>query len=299
MRYLCVIFILLTLCGCSVPEKRADADGKKIRIAASIIPFADFAKQIGGDLVTIETIVPPGANPHVFEPSPGQLASFSKADIFICAGAGFEFWKDKFIESSGNKNLTVVELSNGIKLLDGEECGEDCTCHSHKSGNPHIWTSPALVLTLIPKIEKALCERDPQNAESYKKNSALFIDKLKKLDEKCRKTTASFKVKKFLSQHAVWPYFAKEYGMIQVGTIETTPGREPSPADIEMLIKCAKEHEVSVIFADSQFSPKAAAAVAEDGKLKVVILDAVGENESSTYIEMIEKNLNKMKEAMT
>ena len=284
-----------------------DRNSGKLRVSASIVPLGDFASKIGGDAVDVTVVVPPGANPHVFEPSPGQLIDFGKSDVFVCVGAGFEFWKDKFIESSGRSDIEVVALSDGIDLIGGEcSCGhEHSDGHGHSSddhdsrgGNPHVWTSPALVAGFVPRLEKVFSEKDPANADVYKGNAAVLMADLRRLDSECRKAVSSFKTRKFMSQHAVWSYFAREYGLEEVGAIEKSPGKEPSPAEIESLIKTAKESGVSVIFADAQFSPKAAEAVSKDGNLKIVVLDAVGSSEGTGYCDMMRENLRRMSEVM-
>ncbi|MCQ2735659.1 MAG: metal ABC transporter substrate-binding protein [bacterium] len=302
-----LIFIAAFFTSCTKKDSGNSApDNKKLKVSASILPLAYFASAVGGELTDVTVIVPPGANPHVFEPSPGQLADFSKSDVFICVGAGFEFWKDKFIDASGRKDMSVVELSDGLELIGGgcecchehEHSDEDCHEHDSDTGNPHIWTSPKMAAEFAVVIEKAFSEKDPANSEVYKKNALKLISDLKQLDEECRMTVKGFKDKKFLSQHAVWSYFALEYGLDEAGNIEKSPGKEPSPAEIEALIKTAEDKGVSVIFTDAQFSPKAAEAVSKDGNLKIVVLDAIGSDDKADYIVLMRENLRKMKEAM-
>lgn len=298
-----IMFLFLLSASCSelkTAEHKSDYEGKRLKVCASIIPFSDFAERIGGDLVEVSTIIPPGANPHVFEPSPDKLIRFSEADVFICAGAGFEFWKDKFVDSSANDSLTIVELTDGISLLDGEDKKHKSVSGDveHSSGNPHVWLSPAIASELVQKIERAFSSKDPKNAGVYRKNTEKFLEELDELDKICRREISSFKTKKFLSQHSVWPYFAREYGLEEVGNIEKFPGKEPSPADIKDLIETAKSKDVKVIFTDAQFSRKAAEAIAEDGSLKIVVLDAIGSQEDTSYIDMMKRNLNAMSEVM-
>ena len=298
-KYLFIFSILLMIC-CSVAcnnEKKVIGD-KKIKVSASIIPIADFVRQIGGDYVELNIVIPPGANPHVFEPSPEQLVNFSDSDIFVFVGSGFEFWKDKFISSSGKKEMILVELSKDEELLDEHEHKE----HEHEEHNhvknPHIWVSPEKSLKFIPIIEKSLSEIDPKHASEYKKNAEIFKEKILKLDKECKENIANFKNKKFLSQHASWSYFANDYGLEEVGNIEKFPGREATPAEIEELIKTAKSYQVNVIFTDAQFSEKAAKAVAESGNLKIVSLDILGNTNNISYIDMMNNNLEKISEVM-
>ena len=291
-KYLFIFSILLMIC-CSVAcnnEKKVIGD-KKIKVSASIIPIADFAKQIGGDFIDVNIVIPPGANPHVFEPSPEQLVNFSDSDIFIFVGSGFEFWKDKFISSSGNKGMKLVELSKDEDLLDEHEE------HGHAK-NPHIWISPKRALKFISIIEDSFSKLDPKHSSEYKNNADVFRKDLIELDKECEKEIANLKNKKFLSQHASWTYFARDYGLDEVGDIEKFPGREATPAEIEELIKTANSYNVNVIFTDAQFSEKAAKAVAESGNLKIVSLDVLGSTGDTSYIDMMKNNLKNMSKAM-
>lgn len=295
-KYLFIVSILvLIFCStaCNNNEKK-NVGEEKIKVSASIIPIADFVRQIGGDYVDVNIVIPPGANPHVFEPTPEQLVNFSDSDIFVFVGSGLEFWKDKFISSSGKKDMILVELSRDEELLDEHEEHEQ---HGHVK-NPHIWVSPAKSLKFIPIIEKSLSEIDPKHASEYNKNAEIFKEKILKLDKECKEQISNFKNKKFLSQHASWTYFAKDYGLEEVGDIEKFPGREATPAEIEELIKTAKSYQVDVIFTDAQFSEKAAKAVAESGNLKIVHLDILGNTNNLSYIDMMNNNLEKMSEAM-
>ena len=110
-----IMFLFLLSASCSelkTAEHKSDYEGKRLKVCASIIPFSDFAERIGGDLVEVSTIIPPGANPHVFEPSPDKLIRFSEADVFICAGAGF--YLDFFAGLSARNRGFITFGSAGI-----------------------------------------------------------------------------------------------------------------------------------------------------------------------------------------
>ncbi len=298
--YVFLLFVSVAVSSCAFSKKTPEKPGSlAVNVTVSLAPFADFVREIGGDKVKVSVVIPPGANPHVFEPTPSQLSSLAKSDIFIFMGLDFEFWKDKFINSVGNKSLRLVELSDGMNILDDaeeEHVCEDSDCTGHSKGNPHLWTSPKAVIEFIPKIEKALCDADPGNSSFYKSRAGEFKRKLLILDKECAEMADSLKNKKFLSQHAAWTYFAHDYNLQQIGIIELSPGKEPSPAHIKQIIDLARKNGVKMIFADAQFSPKAAQVVADDGKLVVVRLDPIGDANTS-YITLMRSNLAKIREA--
>ena len=302
MKYTFIFIFILAFVCCACTKSEIKPNDSKVNVTTSIIPLTDLAKRIGGDKAVVTSIIPPGANPHTFEPSPSQLANLSKSDIFIFIGLGFEFWKDKFLNSASNPSIELVELSDGMNILNDasehslHEHSHETHGHSHESGNPHIWLSPRRVLEFLPKMESAFCKAKPQNSTLYKENASKLRDDLLKLDEECKGLTKDLKNKKFLSQHAAWAYFAEDYGFEQSGIIEEFPGKEPSPAHLKKIIDIAKATNTKVIFTDKQFSPKAAEVVAEDGNLKVVVLDPVG-NQDISYIELMKQNIAKIKQA--
>lgn len=297
MKYILILILAVICCACTKSDIKSD--NSKLKVTASIVPLADIAKSIGGDKVEVTFIIPPGANPHVFEPSPSQLANLSKSDVFIFVGLGLEFWKDKFVGSVSKSSLEMVEVSDGLDILeDPHEHGEACNHHehSHSLGNPHVWLSPKRVIEFVPKIESAFCKIKPQNSSYYKENTLKLNAELEELDKECRQLSKNLKNKKFLSQHASWVYFAEDYGFEQSGAIEEFPGKEPSPAHMKKVIDLAKKTGTKVIITDKQLSPKAAEVVAEDGNLKVVVLDPMG-NQDMSYIELMRHNIAKIKEA--
>ena len=164
-------FIIIALLFLSL-STGSHAYAEKIKVIASIAPLADFVKQIGSEQVDVTLLLPPGASPHIYEPTPKTLLDVSRAKIFIKVGSGLEFWAEKIIKASGNKNLVVVIASSGIPLIQRP--------HSHHpSGiDPHIWLDPTIARTIVTTIEKALIEVDPPHSELYRANASAYKIKL-------------------------------------------------------------------------------------------------------------------------
>jgi zinc transport system substrate-binding protein len=129
------LFLLLSLafsaCGQSAPYVRSDG---KLAVVASILPLADFARQVGGNRIDVVVLVPAGASPHTYEPTPAQLLAVARARVLVLNGVGLEFWAEKVISSAGNPDLKVVTVSEGVKIIAGDP--------DEPGGNPHTWLSP-------------------------------------------------------------------------------------------------------------------------------------------------------------
>ncbi len=294
-----IIFLILACAtvfavSCSFNGKGGQAENKnkKLSIAVSVNPLALIMREIAGERAEVQVIVPPAANPHVFEPSPGQLMALSNSDLFIFAGLGFEFWKDKFLNVLQKKKS--IELSEYVDVIDSS-CEEE-HCPHHKHGNPHYWTSPKEVVRLVNPIKLLLIDLDPAGKDYYEARSAAFLKELSLLDSECQQTILGLKNKNFVSQHSAWPYFARDYGLNQVGVIESSPGKEPTPACLKKIIDKVKSGGASFILADMQFSAKAAGILAEESGVRVIMLDPIG-TPNQSYADFIRKNLEAIKKA--
>ncbi len=124
-----------------------------MQVVASILPLADFARQVGGDRLRLEALIPAGASPHTYELTPEQLKAVSRAKVLILNGVGLEFWADKVISAAANPDLEVVTASDGIRILAGDE--------DSPGGNPHTWLSPKNAMVQVEKIRDAFIKADP------------------------------------------------------------------------------------------------------------------------------------------
>jgi ABC-type Zn uptake system ZnuABC Zn-binding protein ZnuA len=284
-------FILFTLTGFfffSFPSL-SYAQAQPITVMASIFPIADMAKNVGGNHIQVRTILPPGASPHVFEPTAGTFKELAKARLFIQIGAGLELWSGKLL-ASAPKDIKVLTVSDGMPLIGRTASGY---------ANPHIWLDPVLAIEVVRKIEAAFSQIDPAHAADYKKNAAAYIEGLKKLDNEIRRTVAGFKIKAYVSFHASWDYFARRYGLINEGAIEELPGMEPTPQKVRALIQKIKQKHLKAIFAEADFNPRTAQVIAAEAGARVVILDPEGSIVRDSYLHLMRYNLERMKEVMS
>lgn len=288
------VFLIGTFISCT---KKADKDinEEKIRVVVSIPPQAEFVERVGEDRVIVTVMVPPGASPHTYEPTPGQLEEISKAKIYTKVGSGIEFelaWMDKIIKMNGE--MLVVDCSRGVKLFTvsykyGEaavyyEYDESDKAKSDLKGiDPHIWLSPANAKIMVENIYEGLVQIDPQRKEYYKKNLDSYLLELDKLDDEIVQTFSGKENKKIIVFHPTWAYFAKDYGIEQIPIEED--GKEPTAKGIEDLISQAKEYNIKVIFASPEFSTKSAETVAREIGGEVFLVSSLKKD----YLENMRK----------
>ncbi len=250
---LTVILLAAATAGCTGTDRQQDG---QVVVAVTIPPEQEFVERVGGDHVRVVLLVPQGADPHTYEPTPGVLADVAAADMYAAVGSGIEFelaWKDKI--ASLNPDMLVVDCSRGIDLISAVEDGEEGT-------DPHIWVSPKNAKVMVENIRQGLIEVDPENAETYSRNAEAYQEELDALDTEIAGALAESGVKKVMVYHSSWAYLARDYGFEEV-PIESE-GKEPSPQRIEDLITQAKEEQIRVIFASPEHSTRSAEVIADE-----------------------------------
>lgn len=272
------------------------ASNQKLKVVASIAPLADFVRQVGGEKVDVMLLLPPGASPHTYEPTPKTIQEISRSRIFFKIGAGLEFWADKLITAT-NSTITIIECSEGIDLI--KDAKHNHILNKSQSVDPHIWLDPIISIKIIKKIENALSRSDPANSSIYKKNASDYTNKLIKLDNEIAEKVKSFRTKEYVTFHPAWNYFSRRYGLRVAGVIEEGPGKEPTPKHLNKILKELKRMNIRIVFAEPQFSPKVAEAIAREAGGQVLFLDPVGgQKNRGTYIDMMRYNLSVIERAM-
>lgn len=292
-----VFLVLLGAAGCS--QKASD---KKLTVVATIFPLADFVKNVAGDKVEVVTLLQPGDSPHTYVEKPSHSKAIARARLLVINGAGLDFWVEK-LKSAASDNMVVVDTSVVLEqeglLLSGDD--HEDAADDHGGTNPHFWLDPVLAQKQVGVIASALAEIDPYNQEFYLDNAAKYVSELRSLDEEIRDLTGGFSSREFIAFHASWTYFAKRYDLVEAAVIEEAPGKEPTPDEQRRIVDLARELNVKAIFAEPQFNPQAAKAIANDSGAEVLMLDPLGGpglKGRDSYVALMRYNVAQMRKAM-
>ncbi len=282
----------------------------KIPVAASILSLGDFCQKIGGGEVEVHVLVPPGASPHVFEPSPMAVAQATEAKVFVYVGAGLDPWAERLLKAQRTPGQAVVEAVAGISLINSvKEQGREKNAaeesqkpgrHHPEAGNPHVWLDPVLAQDICRRIAQALIQVDPTHKQVYEDNLAQYVSQLEDLDRDIKKSVGKFRQRQYVSFHPAYAYFARRYGLREVGVIEAAPGREPSPGHLQRIIATIKRTGVKAVFAEPQINPRVAQVIAQEAGVKVLFLDPLGGRPpyGSDYLKLMRHNLAVLTQAM-
>jgi zinc transport system substrate-binding protein len=227
-------------------------------VLVSVPPQAWLVDRLAGDRIEVEVMVPPGADPHVYEPTIRQMRAASRAAIYVKVGhPHFTFervWFDRLLAE--NPRMRVVDGSEGAELYPGD---------------PHLWTSVAVMRTMAIHTADALAATLPSHAQEVRARLADLEADLDTLDAGIRRMLAPCRGRTLLVLHPAWGYFAEDYGLVQVA-IEHE-GKSPAPADLARIIAAARRSGTRRVFVQPQTSPAGAQVVADEIGGRIVTLD--------------------------
>jgi zinc transport system substrate-binding protein len=280
-----MMFVLFTSCNQSAPNQKPEDSGK-INVLVSILPQKYFVEQIGGEKVIVSVLIPPGSNPHVYDPTPRQMEEISHAEIYLMNGyLSFEHaWTSSLKDTY--PQLKIYNQSQGIALLghEGEAC-DHAGHHTDESGiDPHTWLSLKNALVMAENTLNFLSENAPENSAVFNANYQIFILKLKQLDQKIDSILTDLPNRKFMIFHPSLSYFANDYNLTQI-SIEFE-GKEPAPAQLKESVAAAKESGIKVIFIQKEFDAENAKIIASEIQGRVVQIDPLSGDWENTLIRI-------------
>ncbi|WP_046227906.1 metal ABC transporter substrate-binding protein [Paenibacillus dauci] len=310
---------VLAGCGNSSPSATGTTAGEgstdKLHIVTSFYPMQEFTSKVAGDLADVQVLIPPGTEPHDWEPTPQDIAKITDADMLVYNGAGLESWMTQVQDAVGTNGPKMVEASKGIQVMDGyheeeEHEGEEAHAaeeghdHDHGGFDPHVWLSPQQAQTEVRNIESSLSELAPDHAADFKKNADAYLAELQKLDTDYKTDLSNTKRKDFITQHTAFGYLARDYGLTQVGISGLSPEEEPTAAKMAEVVDFAKSNNVKTIFFETLVSSKVADTIANEVGAQTAVLnplegltseqEAAGEN----YISVMRENLAALTKAL-
>jgi zinc transport system substrate-binding protein len=280
--------------SCSQDETTTD----KIGVAVTIVPQTEFVERIGGDRVEVTVMVPPGASPHTYEPTPSQMVDLAEAEMYAKVGSGIEFelvWMDKLIAQ--NEDMLVVDCAEGVTLQEtttahehedeheDEHEHEENDEHEHGTMDPHIWLSVVNAQIMVENITDGLIQIDPDNRAYYEDNRDTYLEELSQLDQEIRDGLAPVKNRMIIVYHHAFGYFASDYDLT-ILPVEAE-GKEATAAGLQIVIDMALEHDIRVVFASPQFDTRQAEVIAEAIGGRVGLINPLAENYVENMYELM------------
>jgi manganese/iron transport system substrate-binding protein len=319
MRRLSALVLALIVAGAVVfagsgsIAAQPGAQGRPIRVVTGMGIVQDLVQRVGGDRVETFSLVPPGADPHTYQPTPRDIQGLQGARLAVWNGLGLDETAADLVAEQGLPDLTTVVLSDGITPLMGDSHDDEAEAHEegeaeheseehgHAAGNPHLWLDPAYAVRYVQTIRDALAEVDPANAETYRANASTYIGEINALDAWAKGEIATIPAdrRKLVTFHDAFPYFADHYGLDLVGVVLKSPGREPSAQEVAALVTEIRQHQIPTVYAEPQFNARILELAARDAGVQVRRLysDAF-DDQVKTYLDLMRFNVTSLVEGL-
>lgn len=304
---------LLVACGGSGTTAAPSGSGDALQVVTTTTILADLVAQVGGDRVSVTSLVPKGGEVHTFDPTPSDVRRIADADLVVLNGLGLDEWLADLVRDAGTDARVVVlaEDLEGVTYLQGghrEGEGADPAAdasddHADEEVNPHLWLNVAYAAKYVDRIAETLATADPQHAADYEVRRAAYAAVLADLDASARERLGAIPEanRTVISFHDAFPYFAAAYGLAIDGTVVDAPGQDPSAGDVSALIRTIKDKGIKGIFAEAQFNVDLVRTLADETGATVVsslYSDTLGDPPADTYAGMMTWNIEQVATAL-
>lgn len=281
IRSFIIAVIVLSLLGCG-PTKAPST----VSYSATIPPLSMVLHELVKGRAEVTTLLPQGASPHTFEPTPALVASAQRCKALFWVGPGLDGWASKL--ECPNKIETLALVSQDRKLANPET-------DDKAPDDPHFWLDPVVVKSLVPELLKKLNEIDPGGKSVYEANASVLVAKLDRLDSVVASLLRKAKGRSLVLIHPSMQYLAARYGLKIAAVVEPSPGKEPTIAYLSRIISQAKASGAKTVFTEPQLPQKEADQVAQSAGLQIGVLDPIGGVEGrETYENLILYNAKEL-----
>lgn len=295
-NFLLSILIFILIASCS-PIPASDSHAVASAILTSTTFLADITRNIAGDRMAVDSLLPIGTDPHSYQPTPQDMVKIERSKLLVINGAEYESFLKTLLENSGDKK-TIIEASANIAAR--KDAG------SERGVDPHMWLDPNLVIIYVENIRAALTEYDPEGAAVYQSNADAYTAQLKGLDKWIQDQVKRIPDNKKLlvTNHEALNYFAERYGFTITGSVIPSFSNNASPSAQQMaeLINVIKKLGVSAIFLDAADNDALAQQIANETGVIVVAdlhLESLTEGApAATYTDMMKHNVTRIMEAL-
>ncbi len=313
----------MLIAGCSPDGTEAEKEqGSQLKIYTSIYPLQYFVERIGGEHVDVQSIIPPGADGHTYEPTTKELIKIAESDMLIYNGAGFEGFIDKAKKSLDQQDVVFVMASEQIHSeKEGEDAhhdeedseGEDAHHdeedhegeeHNHEGEDPHFWLDPVQAIQMADTIKHEIIELRPEWKDEFEANFGSLKSDLQELDGQFEKVAKEAERKEFIVAHSAYGKWEERYGLKQISISGLSPSHEPTQKEAQKIIDYAREHDVRYIIFEKNYTSNVAEMIRKEVDAEVLYLsnlESLTEEQldaGEDYMSIMEENIRTLKKAL-
>ena len=272
-----VVLSVSLACGSSDQEQDLanTPNQQPLSVVTTTALLADLVKNVGGDLVSVTALVPPGADVHSFQSTPADNVAISRAAMVVSNGGGLDQFLDQVIQRSTSDGTVQILAAKALLELDDED--------------PHFWHNPVFAVRYVESIRDGLIAADPTNADDYQVNFTEYKDRLTKLDFDIASTlnTVDPTRRHLITFHDAFGHLAKRYGW-QVTSLVGSDASQVSPSPVVEILEKVREQGLTAVFAEPQFNSDLLKKAAEEAGVEIgPIYSDVQDGEVANYIDMM------------
>ncbi|MCA1066483.1 zinc ABC transporter substrate-binding protein [Rossellomorea sp. AcN35-11] len=329
IRISLLLLFILVLSACGTDSKQEDGNNKnQLKVYTTVYPLEDFAKKIGGEHVDVESIYPPGADEHTFEPSQKDMIEMADGDVFFYIGLGLEGFVEGSKSILEDEDVVVVPTSENVEIGHEEDhAGESAEEHEeheehdeteehgdsheedHGDGHnhdvdPHLWLDPVYSKELAKSIADTLSEEMPEHQDDFQANLEALTKDLDALDAEFKEMAETAPKKSFFVSHAAYTYWEERYGLHQEAIAGLNTTDEPSQQELKDIIEKGKEDNVQYILFEQNVSSRLTEVVQNELGAKALtlhnlsVLTAEDRDNDEDYFSLMKKNIETLKQAL-
>ncbi|WP_214817870.1 metal ABC transporter solute-binding protein, Zn/Mn family [Exiguobacterium sp. s59] len=320
--------LLLGACGNTEGDNATESTDDQLTVYASTFALKSMAEEIGGDRVNVEMVIPPGADPHTYEPTSKQMTQIAEADLFLTIGHDLEPYVESMEKSLEGQNVAFVKTAEDVTLLDAadtvhvheedghsedehgheeeghseDEHAQEEDGHDHGQYDPHVWLDPMNAVSMAEAVEAAFSEEAPDYKDEFAERLSAFKDEANALDAELKSAVENGSKSELLVTHAAYGYLAERYGFEQLPIAGLTPSEEPSQQALKRIIEEARLHDLNYIAFEDTVTPKVAEVVKQEiGAESVTIynLESVTKEQmDKSYFDLMRENVKALETAL-
>lgn len=298
-----ILPISFILSACSGGKETAPKNKNQLTIYTTVYPLQYFTERIGGKYVNVNTIYPPGADEHTFEPSQKDMIKLADSDLFFYIGLGLEGFVEKAKQTLKNEHVTMVAAADHLNLPRDDHAHEEEN-EEHGDVNPHVWLDPIYSKEMAAIILEQLEKKMPDHKEEFTENYQKLAEDLDQLNEEFETTISKAKHKKIIVTHAAFGYWEYRYGIEQVSISGLSTSNEPTQKGLEKIISLADREGLHYILFEQNVQSKLGKIVQKEIGARALpvhnlaILTSDNMKDKETYFSLMEKNLQTLETAL-
>ena len=303
------LLMTILLIGCSQPDNTGHQtdqsnNNKNLEIYTSLYPLQYVIEQIGGDSITVHSILPPGADAHSYEPSSREIITIAKGDLFFYLGAGMEAYAETVAQSLASQDVKLVEIGEDTSLFIKDETDHGHDHDHHGDYDPHIWLDPIRLAQVAEIIKNELITSNPNHKDLYEENYQILVDRLTELDQSFQHVISKKENKHILVSHAAYGYWEDRYGIKQISVHGLSSSDEPSQKELTSIIQQTKEYHLKYILFEKNTSNRVSEIIRDEigAKTEVIhnleVLTEQDIEDNQDYLSIMEANFDTLDEVL-